>query len=327
MSATGLDIRPLSGAGGAEVFGVDLSEDLDNRTAQAVHDALVEHIAIFFPDQRLTPGQMERFVRRFGEPLVHPYLHAVEGSDFVHELRKTPSQTVNFGNGWHADFTFLERPSAANALYARTIPDFGGDTVFINTAMAYDALSDGMKRMRAVHRVHPRYVTDVDVMANQKGRVVTEQCLHPVVRTPSRERPQDPLHQPQLLPAVRGHDGRGEQADPRPPGRRDDPARVPDPLPLGRGHLRHLGQSLLPAHRAQRLPGQAAGHAPDGRDGDLTAQLRSLSRRGTRSSPTGDSTARLTFTSASTLLGHREDQTNCPASRPGQDAGWSGAAS
>ena len=185
--ASGIEIRPLSGAGGAEVYGVDLSEELDNATAQAVHSAYLEHIALFFQNQSLSAPQMERFVRRFGDPLVHPYLHAVEGSKYVHELRKTPDQTVNFGNGWHADFTFLERPSAANALYARTIPDFGGDTVFINTAMAYDALSDGMKRMlgamRAVHRVHPRYVTDVDVMSNQKGKVVEEQCVHPVVRS------------------------------------------------------------------------------------------------------------------------------------------------
>jgi taurine dioxygenase len=184
--AGGIEVRPLSGAGGAEVYGVDLSEELDNRTAEAVHSAYLEHIALFFQNQTLTAPQMERFVRRFGDPLVHPYLHAVEGSKYIHELRKTPDQTVNFGNGWHADFTFLERPSAANALYARTVPDFGGDTVFINTAMAYDALSDGMKRMlgglRAVHRVHPRYVTDVDVMSNQKGRVVEEQCVHPVVR-------------------------------------------------------------------------------------------------------------------------------------------------
>ncbi len=182
-----IEVRPLCGAGGAEVFGVDLSRELDNRTAEAVHDAYLQHIALFFPGQQLTPPQIERFVRRFGDPLVHPYLHAVEGSAFVHELRKRPDQTVNFGNGWHADFTFLERPSAANALYARTTPRFGGDTVFINTAMAYDALSDGMKRMlsgmRAVHRVHARYVTDVDVMANQKGKVVDDQCLHPVVRT------------------------------------------------------------------------------------------------------------------------------------------------
>jgi len=169
------------------VFGVDLSQELDNRTAESVHDAFLEHIALFFPGQQLTPQQMERFVSRFGDPLVHPYLKAVEGSAYVHELRKTPDQSVNFGNGWHADFTFLERPSSANALYARTVPDFGGDTVFINTGMAYDALSDGMKRMlggmNAVHRVHARYFTDVDVMSNQKDRVRDEQFVHPVVRT------------------------------------------------------------------------------------------------------------------------------------------------
>ena len=181
------EVMPLSGAGGAEIRGVDLSQELDNATAEFVHDAFLKHVALFFVDQELTPQSMERFVLRFGDPLVHPYLHAVDGSPYVHELRKTPDQTVNFGNGWHADFTFHERPSAANALYARIIPDFGGDTVFINTAMAYDYLSEGMKRMlggmRAVHKVHPRYVTDVDVMSNQKGKVTEQECIHPAIRT------------------------------------------------------------------------------------------------------------------------------------------------
>ena len=187
MAQAQIEVRPLSGAGGAEIRGVDLSQELDNATAGAVHDAFLEHIAIFFPGQQLTPQQMDRFVSRFGDPLVHPYLKPIEGSPYVHELRKTPDQTVNFGNGWHADFTFLERPSAANALYARVVPKFGGDTVFINTALAYDCLSAGMKRMladvRCVHRVHPRYVTDVDVMSNQKGKVTEEQFIHPLIRT------------------------------------------------------------------------------------------------------------------------------------------------
>ena len=182
-----LEVRPLSGAGGAEIHGVDLSRELDNATAGAVHDAFLKHIAIFFPGQQLTAQQIDRFVSRFGDPLVHPYLKPIDGSPYVHELRKEPSQTINFGNGWHADFTFLERPSAANALYARIVPKFGGDTVFINTALAYDCLSPGMKRMladvRCVHRVHPRYVTDVDVMANQKGKVTEEQFIHPLIRS------------------------------------------------------------------------------------------------------------------------------------------------
>jgi taurine dioxygenase len=187
MTSNDIRVRPLAGAGGAEIFGVDLSRELDNATSEAVHDAFLRYVAIFFRDQRLTPMDVDRFVSRFGDPLVHPYLHAVEGSPYVHELRKEPSQSVNFGNGWHADFTFLERPSSANALYAREVPDSGGDTVFINTALAYDCLSEGMKRMlggmRAVHRVHPRYLTDVDVMANRNGERVQGEFIHPVIRT------------------------------------------------------------------------------------------------------------------------------------------------
>ncbi len=187
MASNSMRVKPLAGAGGAEIYGVDLSRELDNETSEAVHQAFLKYIAIFFRDQHLGPAEMERFVSRFGDPLVHPYLHAVEGSSYVHELRKEPGHTVNFGNGWHADFTFLERPSSANALYAREVPSFGGDTVFINTALAYDCLSEGMKRMlggmRAVHRVHARYLTDVDVMANKNGEQVKGEFIHPVIRT------------------------------------------------------------------------------------------------------------------------------------------------
>lgn len=186
MSAS-IEVRPLSGAGGAEVRGVDLSRELSAEQWEAVRNAFVQHIALFFPDQHLDPVSIERFVSRFGVPLAHPYLRALEGSPFVHELRKEPSQTVNFGNGWHADFTFLEKPSLANALYARQVPQFGGDTMFINTYLAYDALSPGMKRMlggmRAVHRVHPRYLTDADTMANRTGEKIKGEFIHPCVRT------------------------------------------------------------------------------------------------------------------------------------------------
>ena len=180
-------VRPLSGAGGAELSGVDLSRELSPEAWRAIRAAFANHIALFFPQQHLQPQDIERFVLRFGEPFVHPYLHPVEGSPYVHELRKEPSQTVNFGNGWHADFTFLEKPSLANALYAREVPQFGGDTLFINTFMAYEALSEGMKKMlggmRAVHRVHPRYLTDVDTMANRKGEKVSGEFIHPCIRT------------------------------------------------------------------------------------------------------------------------------------------------
>ena len=64
------------------------------------------------------------------------------------ELRKTAAETVNFGNVWHTDFTNLKLPSLANALYAKQIPDFGGDTNFINMYAAYEALSSGLNTRR-----------------------------------------------------------------------------------------------------------------------------------------------------------------------------------
>ena len=186
VSSNMIEVRPLSGAGGAEVRGVDLGSELDEATLGTIRAAYLQHIALFFPEQTLNAAQIERFMRGFGDPLVHPYLHAVSGSQYVHELRKEPTQTVNFGNGWHTDFTFLEKPSSANALYAREVPDFGGDTMFLNTVMAYEALSPGMKRMlggmRAVHRVHPRYLTDVDTMANRKGEQIKGEYIHPCIR-------------------------------------------------------------------------------------------------------------------------------------------------
>ena len=170
-SDTGIAIRRLTGAMGAEITGVDLSLPLDNATASAIHQAFLDHIAIFFPGQTLTAPQMDHFVQRFGDPLVHPYLKPVPGADHVHELRKTPEEEINFGNVWHMDFTNLPRPSLANALYSRTVPDYGGDTLFTNMYAAWDGLSPGLQEMlaplNAVHGFSEKYKQD---MRDQEAR-------------------------------------------------------------------------------------------------------------------------------------------------------------
>ena len=193
-------VTRLSGAMGAEIRGVDLSEPLAEASADLIRQAFHEHIAIFFPDQEIDPGAMTEIVSRFGPPLEHPYLKTVAGFPFVHELRKTAAETVNFGNVWHTDFTNLKLPSLANALYAKQIPDFGGDTNFINMYAAYEALSSGMKRMladmQAVHGFTEKYKQDLKDQDDRSGDVtkktlsrqgdslgLSEEVLHPVVRT------------------------------------------------------------------------------------------------------------------------------------------------
>ena len=198
MAQSNIEVTPLAGSMGALVSGCDLSGDLDNRTFDAVHQAFTDHLAIFFPDQRLTPETMSRFVARFGEPLPHPYMKPLAGAPAVHELRKKPEESHVFGNLWHMDFTNLPRPSLANSLYAREIPTRGGDTLFTNMYMAYEALSDGMKEMldgmNAIHGFPESYkrnvareeakagVTKVDADTIAYRDNYDSEVIHPVIR-------------------------------------------------------------------------------------------------------------------------------------------------
>jgi taurine dioxygenase len=63
---------------GAEVSGVDLASDLDEAAVAAIRQAFLVHHVLFFHDQELTPDQLMRFGRRFGELDTHPF---VEGMD------------------------------------------------------------------------------------------------------------------------------------------------------------------------------------------------------------------------------------------------------
>ena len=64
MNSRTLDVKPLTGSMGAEIFGVDLSRELDDLTFGAIHRALLDYGAIFFRDQDITPAQQMAFAKR-----------------------------------------------------------------------------------------------------------------------------------------------------------------------------------------------------------------------------------------------------------------------
>ena len=193
-----LEITPISGAVGAEIRGVNLADGAFENALPEIRQAFADHHVIFFPDQDLNPADLVRVVTSFGTPLIHPYLKGVPGYPAVHELRKTPEDKVNFGNLWHTDFTNLPLPSLANALYSITVPTHGGDTLIASTCEAFDALSDGMKKvlrgLNAVHGFSERYKQDLKDQAARETAVVRgdkasesyvdveQEVLHPVVR-------------------------------------------------------------------------------------------------------------------------------------------------
>jgi len=142
-----LDVRPLAGACGAEIFGVDLSRPQSDATIAAIRKALLDHCVIFFRDQEIDVEQHKDFARRFGKIFIHPNYKGVGTDDEVVVIRREPGDKKIVGEEWHADTTMVAEPPMAAILYAIEVPAFGGDTMFASQYAAYDALSDGMKKL------------------------------------------------------------------------------------------------------------------------------------------------------------------------------------
>ena len=140
-------VKPVSGALGAEVTGVDLSRPLDEDTFDGIHAAFLEHLVLFFPDQHLDPAALIAFGRKFGELDIHPFLPNLEDHPEIVLLQKKETADTNVGNGWHSDLSFLETPPVGSILYALNVPPYGGDTLFANMYLVYESLSDGLKQM------------------------------------------------------------------------------------------------------------------------------------------------------------------------------------
>ncbi len=140
-------VEPTAGALGAELSGVDLRKPLDEQTVAEIRDALFEHLVIFFRDQDITSEQYLTFAREFGDILPYPLVQGLDDFPDIVPVLKLPHETVNFGGLWHADTTYLTEPPMGAILRARELPPRGGDTIWANMYLAYETLSDGMKRM------------------------------------------------------------------------------------------------------------------------------------------------------------------------------------
>ncbi|HYX66174.1 MAG TPA: TauD/TfdA family dioxygenase [Burkholderiales bacterium] len=141
-----MDIQPLAGALGAEIRGISLKA-LDDAGWRRLHEAFLRHAVLAIRGQSLGPDDLMRVGARFGEPCHYPFVTGLDGYPYIFEVVKEEAETVNFGGNWHSDTTYLAQPPLATLLYAVETPTHGGDTLFASSSAAYDALSDGMRRL------------------------------------------------------------------------------------------------------------------------------------------------------------------------------------
>ena len=184
-----MEVRRIAGALGAEVLGVDLAADLSGATVAEIRRAFLEHQVIFFRDQALSPAQFMAFARRMGKPVEYPFVKGIEGFPEIIEVKKLERERHNFGGIWHSDTAYLAEPPMGSMLLAREVPAAGGDTEFASQTLAYESLSEGMRRLLdplvAVNSSAKADVTRTreDRVKEQGGETKSYVAEHPVVRT------------------------------------------------------------------------------------------------------------------------------------------------
>jgi len=157
-----LHIRRLSYALGAELIGVDLRTPVDDATFIEIRAAFLNHCVLLFRGVALTREQHVAFSKRFGElydnnDKADRFKHAKHPEILLGSNPRVKGKPTDQyqGEHWHTDRSFTCDPPMASLLRAVEIPDIGGDTMFANMYLAYDTLSDGMKKLIAgLHSVH-----------------------------------------------------------------------------------------------------------------------------------------------------------------------------
>jgi len=184
-----MEVRPIAGALGAEIEGVDLARPTGAEAIAEIRRALLEHLVIFFRGQKLTPQQQLGFARAFGEPVEYPQLKGLPECPFITPVVKLEHERVNFGGVWHSDTTYLERPPMGSMLYAIEVPPQGGDTLFANQYLAYESLPEGLKRtLDGLVGVNTSVKAQASKTREDRMRAAGEELKvlvgeHPVVRT------------------------------------------------------------------------------------------------------------------------------------------------
>jgi taurine dioxygenase len=184
-----MEAKRIAGALGAEIEGVDLSQPLSKADFAELKRLWLEHLVVFFRNQNLNEKQYMAFAGQFGEPVEYPLVKGLAGYPKIIEVKKLEHERAAFGGVWHTDTAYLERPPMASMLLAREVPPQGGDTLFANMYMAYESLSEGLKKLLSTLKA-VNSSTKADASKTREDRIKTDGAQksdflaeHPVVRT------------------------------------------------------------------------------------------------------------------------------------------------
>lgn len=184
-SYTRFTVEPMSRTVGAEIAGIDLRLPLDSELKHQLNRALLEHKVLVFHDQHFTAAEQIDFGLNWGEIEEHPFI-TKGGNDLVQRFERNQNSS-GYENEWHTDNTWMHSPSLGSILRAIELPALGGDTLFADTAAAYDNLADEVKhRIDGLSAEHDWIQAFGRSMPDDRKAVLRKRLPavhHPVVRT------------------------------------------------------------------------------------------------------------------------------------------------
>lgn len=202
-TSSSIELKPFKAPFGAEVVNVDAAQKFDAATIRALKDAINQKLVIVLRNQQLAPEDLVRFTASFGQvsdTVPNAFLHKDNAAVMiVSNILDDNGKNIGLADAgpyWHTDGLYYDKPHAYTLLYALEVPAADGktfgDTQFVSTADAYDALPDAMKaeldRLKAVHNLGKRYAGD-RMRNSTRGELTAEQKarnpdrIHPVIRT------------------------------------------------------------------------------------------------------------------------------------------------
>ena len=184
-----LNIKPFAPNLGAVITDIDLSNDINDAELTFIRDAFHKFQVLFFQNQsEISPENHIKLGRCFGDLHIHPAAPKMKNFPEIFEINTDKnSKIANGAEDFHSDVSCDKEPPLGTMLQLHTLPECGGDTMFANMYMAYEALSHRMQKflssLKAFHESEHFYRGRYKNENN--GEVVKEypSAIHPVIRT------------------------------------------------------------------------------------------------------------------------------------------------
>ena len=181
------ETKLLSGALGAEIKGIDLT-DTSDENFKKINNLLLEHKVIFFRNQPLTSKQHIALAEKFGPLEIHAYVKGLKDHPEIVRIIKAEDEKNQWGENWHSDVSYNFKPTKAVILKSVKIPPVGGDTCFSNMELAWETLDEKIKEKikdkKAIHSsLGGAFFTDEYEAMESNGNHAEYTNEHPIVRT------------------------------------------------------------------------------------------------------------------------------------------------